>query len=61
MKNLGGSMFVDMPYFMENEEWYYFDFVERKYKLTEKAPQKAIESYKKYYETFENEKVNTYK
>lgn len=41
---------LDMPYFMENEEWYEFDFLQRKYVLTDKAPEAAKESYKKYYE-----------
>ncbi len=40
---------VDMPYFMENDEWYYFDSTQRKYLLTEKAPQKAQESYTHFY------------
>ena len=46
----GGSNMLDMPYFMENEEWYYYDSQERKFILTENAPQKAKESYKKFYE-----------
>lgn len=37
------------PYFMENEEWYYYDYEELKYKLTSKAPQKAIDSYNEFY------------
>lgn len=40
---------IDMPYFMTNEEWYYFDYKKRKYVLTDKAPEKAKESYKEYY------------
>lgn len=40
----------DMPYFMEDEKWYYFDFKERKYKLTDEAPEKARQSYKEFYE-----------
>ena len=40
---------LDMPYFMENEEWYEFDFLQRKYVLTKKAPPEAKESYEKYY------------
>lgn len=40
---------VDMPYFMENDEWYYFDSEQKKYLLTEKAPQKAKESYTHFY------------
>lgn len=40
---------LDMPYFMENEEWYEFDFSRRKYILTDKAPAEAKESYDRYY------------
>lgn len=38
----------DMPYFMTNEDWYKFDFEKRIFVLTEKAPEKAKESYKEY-------------
>lgn len=38
------------PYFMENKEWYYFDEKNFCYKLTDKAPKKAIESYKEFYD-----------
>lgn len=38
------------PYFMENKEWYYFDEENFCYKLTDKAPKKAIESYKEFYD-----------
>jgi len=37
----------DMPYFMENEEWYFFNG--EKYELTENAPDKAKESYREFY------------
>lgn len=40
---------IDMPYFMTNEEWYYFDYKNRKYMLTDEAPDKAKRSYKNYY------------
>ena len=40
---------VDMPYFMENEEWYYYDYQKRMYILTDKAPDKAKKSYKEFY------------
>lgn len=40
---------IDMPYFMQNEEWYYFDYQKRKYILTDKASDKAKRSYKEYY------------
>ena len=38
-----------VPYFMNNEEWYYYDWDEMKYKLTDKAPSEAIKSYKEFY------------
>lgn len=41
-------MMLDKPYFMNNAEWYYFDEKEWCYKLTEKAPEKAKESYEEY-------------
>jgi len=40
---------VNKPYFMINEEWYYYDVKTFKYKLTDKAPQEAIDSYNEYY------------
>ena len=42
-------MFIDMPLFMENKEWYYYDFEKKKYFLTERAPRKAKESYDEFY------------
>ena len=39
---------VDMPYFMTNDEWYYFDFGKLRYVLTDKAPEKAKTSYDEY-------------
>jgi hypothetical protein len=39
---------IDMPYFMTNEDWYEFDFEKRIFVLTEKAPEKAKESYEEY-------------
>ena len=38
----------DMPYFMSNKDWYTFDFEKRRFVLTEKAPEKAKESYAEY-------------
>ena len=42
-----------MPYFMTNEEWYVLDpnDDDRGYKLTDKAPQEAIDSYNDFYST----------
>lgn len=37
------------PYFMANKDWYYFDKEEFRYKLTDKAPQEAIDSYNEFY------------
>lgn len=41
---------VDIPYFMTNEKWYYYDYDEMKYKLTDKATKKAKESYRQFYQ-----------
>ena len=40
-----------MPFFLTNEEWYTLDLddEERGYRLTEKAPQEAIDSYNELY------------
>jgi hypothetical protein len=39
---------LDQPYFMTNEEWYKFDYDQRKYVLTDKADEKAKESYREW-------------
>ena len=44
-----------MPYFMENEDWYEYDWKNKKYILTDKAPEKAKESYEKFYMELEEE------
>ena len=41
---------LDFPYFLENKDWYYYDEKEHIYKLTDEAPEEAVESYKKFYE-----------
>lgn len=46
--------FAEPPYFLTNEEWYYFDEKEFKYKLTDKAPQEAIDSYNECYEMLDS-------
>lgn len=38
----------EIPYFMTNQEWYYFDKEKLEYVLTDKAPQEAIQSYYEY-------------
>lgn len=42
-------MDIEKPYFLTNENWYYYDTVEGKYFLTNKADGKAIKSYQSYY------------
>lgn len=42
-------MITDKPYFMTNQEWWYYDWKEMKYKLTDKAPPEAVKSYKEFY------------
>lgn len=37
------------PYFIINEDWYYYDEEEEIYKLTDKATEKAKQSYIEYY------------
>ncbi len=41
-----------MPFFLTNEDWYTVDLddEERGYKLTDKAPQEAIDSYNDFYD-----------
>lgn len=39
---------LDIPYFMKNKNWYFFNYKKDKYELTKKAPKKAIESYKEF-------------
>lgn len=39
----------EKPFFMSNPEWFYHDEDDFKYKLTNKAPKKAIKSYNEYY------------
>lgn len=42
-------MISNEPYFMTNEEWYYYDEEEMMYRLTEKATPEAKESYAEFY------------
>lgn len=39
---------LDMPYFMTDKSWYYFDG--KRFVLTEDAPEEAKESLKQFYE-----------
>lgn len=51
------EMMIPEPYFMQNKEWYTFDEVEFKYKLTDKAPPKAVESYNEFYDLLDSTKL----
>ena len=42
--------FDEIPYFMTNEDWFYDDLEEGILKLTDKAPLKARQSYKDFYD-----------
>ena len=45
-------MQVPKPFFLKNKDWYYYDEKEQTYKLTDKAPSEAIESYEEFYKPF---------
>lgn len=44
------------PYFMKNKEWYYYDVKIGRYQLTDKAPKKAVESFKEIYRKLDYQK-----
>lgn len=50
-------MLPGVPYFMKDEEWYTFnpDDSERAYRLTDKAPKKARESYEEFYSDIDDD------
>ena len=47
-------MLLERPYFMENKEWYWSKPGKTGYMLTDKAPEKAKQSYKEFYEELKN-------
>ena len=51
----GVLMIIEKPYFMSNTSWFVFDEVNIMYILTEKATEKARQSYNDFYE-----KLSTY-
>lgn len=51
-------MKIEEPYFLKNAEWYYFDEMECKYKLTEKATEEAKESYNEFYKKLARKENN---
>lgn len=42
-------MTLKEPYFMSNKDWYYYNEKEFCYKLTDKATEKAKQSYEEFY------------
>lgn len=46
-------MQIAEPYFLKNEEWFTYNFEKAEYELTDKAPPKAVESFKEFYELWE--------
>ena len=51
-------MMIPVPYCFTNKEWFEFDEEKEKYVLTDKAPQKSIESYNEFYNDNEGETMN---
>lgn len=45
------------PFFMTDENWYYFDEQEFCYKLKNDAPEEAVKSYEKFYYAGDDETV----
>lgn len=43
-----------MPFFMNDDTWFKYDFDKEMYVLTDKAPEKAKKSYKEYLKEREN-------
>lgn len=46
---------LPVPYFLTNKEWYYYDEKEEKFKLTDKATEKAKKSYYESYKIKDDE------
>lgn len=44
----------EIPYFLNNRSWYYYDEEEGIYKLTKEASEKAIESYTEFYKLLDS-------
>lgn len=46
----------ELMYWHSNKDWYILNHTTHKYELTEKAPQRALENFKKWYEQWEKTK-----
>ena len=47
-------VFAEEPYFLTNDEWYYYDEKEGCYKLTDKATAEAKKSYEEFYKELDS-------
>lgn len=52
-------MIQDIPYFFTNQEWWYYDWDEMIYKLTDKATKEAKESYEEFYKEVKEDENKT--
>ena len=43
------------PYWHKNKDWFYYDEKEHIFKLTDKAPKEAKESYEEFYKDLQEE------
>ena len=50
-------MLAEIPYFMNSNEWYYYDESEGICKLTDKAPLEAVDSYNDFYKEQDEEEI----
>lgn len=48
---------TEKPYFMTNTDWYYYDEDEFEYKVTDKAPQEAVDSYNEFHDKLDSQYV----
>ncbi len=53
-EGVDNQMEIAKPYFMKKPEWFYFDEKEVCYKLTEKAPFLARQSYAQFYRALDS-------
>ena len=49
---------IEWLYFLDNEEWYKFDYDKNEYVLTDKATPKAKKTYEKYLEQKKTKIIN---
>lgn len=49
----GGENMVERPYFLENKNWYWYDYTAGKYMIKDSAPERAKKSYEEFQKTRE--------